>query len=64
MIKEETVSKDERFEKIKNDGYKVYQREDEKKEKKLVGDLGFDCNYCNEKNHFAKECILSERKRD
>lgn len=43
----------------KSDGYKNYQQsDDEKKDEKLLGDSGFDCNFCNGKNHFAKDCVL------
>ena len=28
------------------------------KDKKLLGDSDYDCNYCHGKNHLAKECIL------
>ena len=34
------------------------QKEEEKKEKKLIGDSGYDCNYCHDKNHLAKEYML------
>ena len=36
-----------------------------KKESKLVGNSGYDCNLCHGKNHFAKDCMLrklSEKK--
>lgn len=33
---------------------------DEKKE--LTGDCGYDCNYCNGKNHLAKDCMLKRKK--
>ena len=23
-----------------------------------MGDSGYECNYCHEKNHLAKECML------
>nr|KAJ0193880.1 hypothetical protein LSAT_V11C800452020 [Lactuca sativa] len=31
---------------------------EEKKENKLAGDSGYDCNYCHGKYHFAKDCML------
>ena len=31
---------------------------EEEKEKKLLGDSGYDCHYCNGKNHLAKDCVL------
>ena len=35
---------------------KVEKKENEKKnEVKLKGDLGYNCNYCNGHNHFAKD---------
>ena len=34
------------------------QKDEEKKESKLAGDSGYDCNYCHDKNHFAKDCML------
>ncbi|XP_052621713.1 uncharacterized protein LOC128127298 [Lactuca sativa] len=39
---------------------KKFPKEDEKKEIKLVGDSGYDCNYCHDKNHFAKDCMLKK----
>ncbi|KAL4583030.1 hypothetical protein LXL04_007594 [Taraxacum kok-saghyz] len=33
---------------------------EEKKE--LTGDSGYDCNYCNRKNHLAKDCMLNRKK--
>lgn len=41
---------------------KQVKSEDAKKEKKLKGDIGFDCHYCNGANHMESYCIL--RKRD
>lgn len=41
------------------------QKDEVKKEKKLIGDSGYDCNYCHGKKHLAKECMLrrmSEKK--
>ena len=32
----------------------------EKVKKKLNGDYGLDCNYCNGANHLAVDCMLSE----
>ncbi|KAI3523847.1 hypothetical protein L1887_02295 [Cichorium endivia] len=29
-------------------------------EKKLLGDSGYDCNYCFGKNHLAKDCMLKK----
>lgn len=34
------------------------QKEEEKKDKNLMEDSGYDCNYCHGKNHLAKECML------
>ena len=28
----------------------------------MVGDSGYDCNYCNGKNHLAKDCVLRMKK--
>lgn len=42
-----------RYESLKNS-----QNGDEKKEKKLMGDYGYDYKYCRGKNHFSKECTL------
>lgn len=39
----------------------MYQKDEQKKEKKLVVYSGFGCNYCDGKNHFAKECILRKK---
>ena len=33
---------------------------EKKSEKKLVGDSGYDCNYCNGKNHLARDCMLKK----
>lgn len=35
---------------------KSNQKDEEKKEKKLLGETAYDCNYSRGKNHFAKEC--------
>ena len=35
---------------------------EEKREKKLKGDSGVDCHYCNGANHLANDCML--RKKD
>lgn len=45
---------------------KVEKKEDEKKEVKLKGDFGYNCNYCNGHNHLAKDCIIqkTEEKKD
>ena len=43
--------------KLKDESFKN-SRKDEEKEKKFLGDSGYDYNYCHGKNHFAKECIL------
>lgn len=32
-----------------------------KPEKKLKGDFGFDCHYCNGVNHMASDCMLRKR---
>ena len=45
-------------EKSKEENKSSPQKEEEKKEIKLVGDSGYDCNYCHGKNHLAKECML------
>lgn len=46
----------------KSDGAKNYQQqEEEKKEEKLLGDSGYNCNFCNRNNHFAKECVLTKK---
>ena len=34
------------------------KKKEEKKENKLTGDSGYDCNYCHGENHLAKECML------
>ena len=34
------------------------QNDETKKEKKVMGDFGYDCNYCHDKNHLAKKCLL------
>lgn len=44
--------------KVKEDGYRKYQKDEDKEENKLLGDYGYDYNYCHEKNHFTKECML------
>lgn len=28
--------------------------------KKLVGDSGYECNYCIAKNHLARDCMLKK----
>ena len=44
----------------RNDG-ESEKKSEEEKEKKLVGDLGYDCHYCNGKNHLAKDCVLRRK---
>ena len=46
-------------EKTRDELFKNSGNDEEKKDKKLLGDSGYDCNYCHDKNHFAKECMLS-----
>ena len=41
---------------------KEVKAKDTKVEKKIKGDSGFDCHYCNRANHTANYCML--RKRD
>ena len=38
------------------------KEEDTDKKKELTGDSGYDCNYCNEKNHLAKDYMLKRKK--
>ncbi|XP_052623142.1 uncharacterized protein LOC128128382 [Lactuca sativa] len=45
-------------EKVKEEIKNVSQKDDDKKESKIAGDSGYDCNYCHSKNHFAKDCVL------
>ena len=47
-----------RSEKVKEENKSGSQKEEDKKEKILVGDFGYDENYCHGKNHLAKECML------
>lgn len=54
-------------EKPRDESFKISQTDEDKQEKKLLGDSGYECNYCHGKNHFAKECILrriSEKKEE
>ena len=37
------------------------KKQEEKKERKLLGYLGYDCNYCNGNNHLAKDCVLRSK---
>ena len=46
------------FEKVKEEIKNVPQQEEAKKESKLVGDSGYDYNFCHSKNHFAKDYML------
>ncbi|XP_052627489.1 uncharacterized protein LOC128134106 [Lactuca sativa] len=46
------------FEKTKEENKNTTQKDDEEKERKLVGDSGYECNYCHGKNHFVKDCML------
>lgn len=48
-------------EKSRSESFKIFQRDYKKKEKKLLGDSGFDYNHCHGKNHFAKECLLQKQ---
>nr|KAJ0189254.1 hypothetical protein LSAT_V11C800435370 [Lactuca sativa] len=45
-------------EKVKDEANITSQKDEEKKESKLAGDSGYDCNYCHGKNHFTKDCML------
>ena len=56
--KDGTYNKTYDSEKEKGEGYRKLQKEEEKKEKNLLGDSSYDCNYVNGKYHFAKECML------
>lgn len=51
------------LEKDKREGYKVYQKDEENKETKLVGNLGFHYNFYNGENHFPKECMHRNKMR-
>ncbi|XP_052623195.1 uncharacterized protein LOC128128391 [Lactuca sativa] len=53
-------------EKVKDEAKISSQKDEEKKESKLAGDSGYNCNYCHDKNHFAKDCMLRKlaEKRD
>ncbi|XP_052620892.1 uncharacterized protein LOC111877473 [Lactuca sativa] len=56
------VSNPKKFYKKNFSRYKNnFRNDDEKKEKKLLGDSRYDCNYCDGKNHFAKECMLRKQ---
>ena len=37
------------------------KKQDEEKEKKLLGDSGYDCNYFNGKNNLDKDCFLRRK---
>lgn len=45
---------------------KSVEKVEEKKEKKLIGDFGYNCNNYNGKNHLARDCMLKkqEEKKD
>ncbi|KAL7600855.1 hypothetical protein Lser_V15G25093 [Lactuca serriola] len=53
-------------EKVKDETKISSKKDEDKKESKLAGDSGYDCNYCHGKNHFAKDCVLRKmaEKRD
>lgn len=34
---------------------------EKKVENKLVGNSGYDCTYCNGKNHLARDCMLKKK---
>ncbi|KAL7614614.1 hypothetical protein Lser_V15G06614 [Lactuca serriola] len=50
-----TVSEEKKMEK------KEVRIDEEKKEKRLKGDSGFDYHYCNGSNHMENDCMLSKR---
>ena len=55
------------FEKEKDESINNTQNDEVKKEKRVMRDSGYDCNYCHEKNHLAKEWMLrrmNEKKDD
>ena len=55
MISRENVKEELKFEK------KESKATEEKVEKKLKGDYGFDSHYYNGANHMAAECMLRKR---
>ncbi|KAL7603227.1 uncharacterized protein LOC111890346 [Lactuca sativa] len=54
----ELRNEDYSSEKVKEDKVNNFQKEEDKKEKKVAGDSRYDCNYCHGKNHLAKDCML------
>ncbi|KAL4578457.1 hypothetical protein LXL04_014580 [Taraxacum kok-saghyz] len=49
----------------KNNAYpekKKEEKESSEEKKELLGDSGWDCNFCNGKNHLAKDCMLKKKK--
>lgn len=53
------------YTKARDEGFKDSKTDDERKEKKVLGDSGYVCIYCHGKNHFSKECMhrrMSEKK--
>ncbi|XP_052622916.1 uncharacterized protein LOC128128126 [Lactuca sativa] len=53
-------------EKAKDEAKIISQKNEDKKESKLAGDSGYDCNYCHDMNQFAKDYMLRKlaEKRD
>ncbi|KAI3767848.1 hypothetical protein L2E82_18277 [Cichorium intybus] len=37
------------------------QKKENDEKKKFAGDSGYDCHYCNGKNHFVKDCLLRKQ---
>ena len=55
MISRENVKEELKFEK------KESKATEEKVEKKLKGDSGFDYHYCNDVNHMVADCMLRKK---
>lgn len=47
--------------KPREEGFNNSLNDEEKKEKKLLGDSGYNCNYYHGNNHFAKEYMLRKQ---
>ncbi|KAL4590457.1 hypothetical protein LXL04_003387 [Taraxacum kok-saghyz] len=41
---------------------KKEEKESSEEKKELLGDSSWDCNYCNGRNHLAKDCMLKKKK--
>ena len=55
-------SKYNKFNKFTGDSEKKNAEGSSDGKKELTGDSGYDCNFCNGKNHLARDCMFNKKK--